>query len=414
MLTYFPTPYPGEWWYSVLCRYHVRSGHAKHQTTVKELFQGKSLSQMGAVFPNTTIPKVLAQLPSGFLDIRDMVIQHTLFSYYTRCYRPDEKEQILERLSLGKTEIITSIRLFADASKHFPRFCPLCWAEDRQRYGEAYWHIAHQIPLLMICPVHGCFLVEADAILPSHLSYTFFPLDAYTPPDPKGPPGPSWQSTFSQILYEYQMLPIEQGATDGYNNLAIFLGNLGYEIIQNHSPHTILDAHRLYQNLVGFYGSALVEQIFGSSASSPLLNRVCKWEMKVPERYALLQCFAGLDSASMFNKEKLRSRYESALLDMESTGVRYGKKDVANRLGITTSQLDLLAKKYNIDPFWTQNKADVSCVARKLNIPLNETELLLFKNALRKSGFRYDSHFAKHCILQYIKQNAARKEDGSI
>lgn len=33
MLTYFPTPYPGEWWYSVLCRYHVRSGHAKHQTT---------------------------------------------------------------------------------------------------------------------------------------------------------------------------------------------------------------------------------------------------------------------------------------------------------------------------------------------------------------------------------------------
>ena len=59
----------------------------KQQITVKELFQGKSLSQMGAVFPNTTIPKVLAQLPSGFLDIRDMVIQHTLFPYYTRCYR---------------------------------------------------------------------------------------------------------------------------------------------------------------------------------------------------------------------------------------------------------------------------------------------------------------------------------------
>ena len=25
MLTYFPNPYPDEWWYSVLSRYHVRS-----------------------------------------------------------------------------------------------------------------------------------------------------------------------------------------------------------------------------------------------------------------------------------------------------------------------------------------------------------------------------------------------------
>lgn len=411
MLTYFPTPLPGEWWYSVLCRYHVRSGHAKHQTTVRELFQGKTLSQMGAVFPNSIIPRVLAQLPSGFLKPRDIVIRHTLFPYYTRCYPPDEKEQILKRLALGKTEVITSIRLFADASKRSPRFCPLCWAEDRQKYGEAYWHIAHQIPLLTICPVHGCSLVEAETVLPSHLSYTFFPLDTYAPPEPQEPPGPLWQSTFSQILYEYQMLPIERGATDGYNNLAICLGNLNYEIIQNHSPHTILDARRLYQDLVDFYGPTPVEQIFGTPASTPLLNRVCKWEMKVPERYALLQCFAGLDSTSMFSEKRLRSRYESALLDMESTGVRYGKKDVAHRLGVTTSQLDLLSKKYDIVPFWTQNKADVSCVARKLNIPLNETELLLFKNALRKSGFRYDSHFAKYCILQYIKQNADRKEE---
>lgn len=406
MLTYFPTPLPGEWWYSVLCRYHVRSGHAKHQTTVRELFQGKTLSQMGAVFPNSTIPRVLAQLPSGFLKPRDIVIRHTLFPYYTRCYPPDEKEQILKRLALGKTEVITSIRLFADASKRSPRFCPLCWAEDRQKYGEAYWHIAHQIPLLTICPVHGCSLVEAETVLPSHLSYTFFPLDTYPPPEPQEPPDPLWQSTFSQILYEYQMLPIERGATDGYNNLAIYLGNLNYEIIQNHSPHTILDARRLYQDLVGFYSPAFVERIFGTSNSAPLINRICKWEMKVPERYALLQCFAGFDSISMFSEKRLCSRYESALLDMASTGVRYGKKDVAHRLGITTSQLDLLAKKYDIDPFWTQNKADISCVVRKLNIPLNETELALFKDALRKSGFRYDSHFAKHCILQYIKQNA--------
>lgn len=51
MLTYFPTPYPGEWWYSVLCRYHVRSGRTKHQTTVMELF-GRERVPLSSVFPN--------------------------------------------------------------------------------------------------------------------------------------------------------------------------------------------------------------------------------------------------------------------------------------------------------------------------------------------------------------------------
>ena len=38
MLQYFPTPYPDELWYSVLGRYHVRSGNPNSATTLRELF----------------------------------------------------------------------------------------------------------------------------------------------------------------------------------------------------------------------------------------------------------------------------------------------------------------------------------------------------------------------------------------
>lgn len=27
MIPFFPTPYPDELWYSVICRYHIRSGN---------------------------------------------------------------------------------------------------------------------------------------------------------------------------------------------------------------------------------------------------------------------------------------------------------------------------------------------------------------------------------------------------
>ncbi len=83
MLTYFPTPYPNEWWYSVLCRYYVRSGHAKQQTTVQELFH-QPRAALGSVFPNGTLRQVCSQLPSEIFPIREMILQHTLFPYCTR------------------------------------------------------------------------------------------------------------------------------------------------------------------------------------------------------------------------------------------------------------------------------------------------------------------------------------------
>ena len=47
MLTCFPTPYPDEWWYSVLCRYHTRSGNTKQQTTIRELFHRSEERRVG-------------------------------------------------------------------------------------------------------------------------------------------------------------------------------------------------------------------------------------------------------------------------------------------------------------------------------------------------------------------------------
>ena len=51
MLSFFPTPYPDELWYSVLCRYHLRTGNKKQATTIGELFGGRSHAAMGAFSP---------------------------------------------------------------------------------------------------------------------------------------------------------------------------------------------------------------------------------------------------------------------------------------------------------------------------------------------------------------------------
>ena len=118
MLSYFPTPYPEEWWWSVLCRYHVRSGHSHYQTTIRELFGNRSTAAIGSIFPNNTIPQVTSQLPPGLLDATKLITGHTLFLYYTRCYSLAQKKKLLSQLRLGTSVVITSIRRFEIGRAH--------------------------------------------------------------------------------------------------------------------------------------------------------------------------------------------------------------------------------------------------------------------------------------------------------
>ena len=37
MISFFPSPYPDELWYSVICRYHVHSGNSCAKHTMRQL-----------------------------------------------------------------------------------------------------------------------------------------------------------------------------------------------------------------------------------------------------------------------------------------------------------------------------------------------------------------------------------------
>lgn len=38
MISFFPSPYPDELWYSVICRYHVHSGNYCAKHTLRQLY----------------------------------------------------------------------------------------------------------------------------------------------------------------------------------------------------------------------------------------------------------------------------------------------------------------------------------------------------------------------------------------
>ena len=75
MISFFPTPYPNELWYSMIARYHKYCGTLSWQATIEHLFQGAKSANVGSFFPNETIHQVLSQLPPGFLSPRDKAFE---------------------------------------------------------------------------------------------------------------------------------------------------------------------------------------------------------------------------------------------------------------------------------------------------------------------------------------------------
>lgn len=403
-LSFFPSPYPGEWWYSVLCRYHVRTGNSKHQTTLQNLCGGKTSSAIGALYPNSTIYHILSKLPEGLLDPSEVAENHTLFRYYSRFYSLNEKKDMLNRIIKGEMAVITSIRKFADMAHWHPQYCPCCAEADREVYGEAYWHMVHQIPIIKVCPMHGCYLHQVDTIPLTHTDYSFYPLDSLLQkmPEKEEANGPPWLLPLTKILSDYYSLPLEASVSTSHNNLAIALSNQGYGVIQGTSPYTILDAKKLYADMTDFYGLEFIKSIFGGKDPFCHINRMSKWLIKTPERYALLQCFAGVGAETVFAENQVPDLMEEKMKSLSSEKTLYTKKQVCEQLNITSSQLNILSKKFGIQPFWREIGVMESGRPHKVRCTLSDTDYASYKKAFLVSGYKYESDFLRHCIQTVI------------
>ena len=175
MISFFPTPYPDELWYSVICRYHVHSGNYCAKHTLRQLygdnFCAPSLMLCGPI--NT----LLAQLPQGFLSAKDVVMQHTFYPYYARFFPTQRKRSTYAYVVNGNPLAVHRMGISQANGNHcsIMRYCPACYQEDLQLYGEPYWHRSHQLPDMQICTKHRCWLVDTDVAYNSTRQQELFP-----------------------------------------------------------------------------------------------------------------------------------------------------------------------------------------------------------------------------------------------
>lgn len=178
MIAYFPDIYPDELVYSWFCRYYVHSGCLSHKMALQELYCKRSNNPSKEFIGNLN-PGAMEQIGKMY-SIDELILNHTMYPQYARFVSLEQKKTALFRLGHDSCDIH---HLFAvlprGEGEQYLQFCPLCVKEDRETYGETYWHRKHQIRNMGICTKHRCRLMESSVPAKSEQSYTFFPAENY-------------------------------------------------------------------------------------------------------------------------------------------------------------------------------------------------------------------------------------------
>lgn len=132
MLFNFPTPYPDELLYSVIAKYHVRSGNRAFMHTKAEVFNN---ADANAVYDLPThIKAFVTNLPPQWdMTAEVWINDHTLYPYYAP-FIPKDMPKRLFRTMMEYEE--NQHNLIGDSGHFilfpdFLRYCPICNEESK-------------------------------------------------------------------------------------------------------------------------------------------------------------------------------------------------------------------------------------------------------------------------------------------
>lgn len=214
-----PDFYEDELFFSWLARVEVRNMFFSYSDTARCMF-GNPKTRVSFEFINALTPEFVGQVERK-KSIENIIQSHTMFPYYSCFWNTERKAKAYEALAFmqSQRENALTLPLPKDGQKKM-YYCPVCAKNERSKFGECYWHRAHQIDGVFVCHKHECRLVSSDVVITTRKKYELIPAEFHIPdtlPEPK-------RGTDKEILlaqYLYDLLSCSTSATTG--NLADFL-----------------------------------------------------------------------------------------------------------------------------------------------------------------------------------------------
>lgn len=162
-MIFFPAPYEDEILYSILARYSILNDSILRETIVRELY-GKNI-----IYSNIDLPFAISRLVSNLplfskINEESIIYNNTLYPFYSAFLSKSNSQFIYNSMvgDIGSQINLKSGQANSNIKKNdYLRFCPQCFIQDMSNRGQSFWRRQHQIPSMIVCGNHRCFLQDS-------------------------------------------------------------------------------------------------------------------------------------------------------------------------------------------------------------------------------------------------------------
>ena len=167
--------YEDESVYSYLARLYVHNGYGSSVAFTKVIFN-RSSEYMDYNFINHLSKGFRNQLEK-YISFDELLTEHTLFKYYVRFMPLEKRIRAYDYALSNEPGLYKYLAIPLNKDNYYLRYCPECVMEDRNKYGESFFHINHCFPNIKICPKHNCELIDTNIKNTKMKDSTFVPLE---------------------------------------------------------------------------------------------------------------------------------------------------------------------------------------------------------------------------------------------
>jgi len=258
---YVPKPYPDELLYSLFGRFNQHLRIESPKQMLEMLFGNRT------VVASPDFQGQLGRLDWLFekrwrLSCEEAVMKYTLLPYYVANRPPNDRRKFTRTMvSESGSSVHTALGVCATSIRmpeHF-RFCAKCAQDNINQYGEPYWHRAHQLPGVIVCPTHGEPLSLSEVPIRPRGRHEFIPLTRQILKNPVGhetiPEGNhSTVWLIAKCAYELLDVGLNDEAGLSWKDLRNALESLGYD-----SRHGSIQ--QLERDFIAYFGRELLSLI---------------------------------------------------------------------------------------------------------------------------------------------------------
>ncbi len=370
-MNFFPTPYPDEILYSTMARYCIRSGNIKEIHNFEDLFGTRNCIAIMEL--PTRLDALVENMPMGTKYTAEYFIyKHTLFPFLAAFIPKERAEKIIQTMRNGEGAVsYMRIGLISNSitlNKYF-RFCPECFKEDIETFGEPYWHRSHQITGVFVCSKHKIPLYNSVELIRAGNRQRFI--------------SASHENCIAEEEINYsndlmkKMLWIAEDVEVLLNNqfgfkqpewfrsqFRVKLIEKGYARMNNY-----IYQKKLKRDFIDFYGNeylALVQSPVSVNSGSWLPDMVRNNDITTYAiRYLLLARFLGIPIADLFNTklgsndedenniDAYQELWDQRLIELSQSGLSI--REIADILKSSTKTIRKAIDKLEIKEFWKFN-----------------------------------------------------------